>query len=87
VSARANTLLEQPDTEIGGGSLVAGIRQSIDQAADVRLDPVPSRVEQCDGISIGLRFRATPVSASAMPALEPACAEQIASEADAGAGD
>lgn len=80
--ARANNLLEPPNTEFCNGSTLQGVLDGIDRAADVRLDLVPNRAEQCNGISIGLRFRATAVSR--MPALPPTCAEQLANEADGG---
>lgn len=80
LAARANALLEPPTTELCSGSTLEGILGTIEQAADVRLDLVPNRAEQCNGVSIGLRFRATPVTS--MPALPPTCAEQIANEAN-----
>lgn len=84
LSARANNLMEPPNTEICSGSTLDTILDAIDRAADVRLDLVPNRAEQCNGISIGLRFRATAVKE--MPKLSPTCDEQLANEADGGGG-
>ena len=70
---RANALVEPPDTELCSGNTVEWILDAVDQTADVRLDLVPNRAEQCNGISIGFRFRATTVSE--MPELLPTCAD------------
>lgn len=81
-AARANALLEPPSTDLCDGTTRQWILDAISQAADVRLDLVPNRAEQCNGISIGLRFRGTPVSA--MPEQSETCEEQMARESAGG---
>lgn len=66
-----NALSDPPATDLCGSSTLEAILEAIDRAADVRLDLVPNRAEQCNGISIGMRFRASP--ASRVPDLPPAC--------------
>jgi hypothetical protein len=70
-AAHANALLDPPEPELCSGSAMAGVLQGIDQAPDVRLDGAPNEGAQCDGISIGFRFRASP--ASRVPELPPPC--------------
>lgn len=80
IAARVNALVEPPNTELCTGVTLPSILDAVDRAADIRLDLVPNRNEQCNAISIGVRFRASPVTA--MPALPPTCAEQIANDAN-----
>ena len=66
-----NALSEPPATDLCGSATLEGILEAIDQSADVRLDLVPNRAEQCNGISMGMRFRASP--ASRVPDMPAAC--------------
>lgn len=79
--ARANSLFSPPTLELCAGSTLEGILGAVEQAQDIPVDRIPNRSIPCDGISIGMRFRATPVTESEMPKLPPSCAEQMAGDA------
>jgi hypothetical protein len=78
VRVRGNALVNPPSTELCAGSFLESVLASIDDAADVPLDGTPNAPAECDGISIGARFRGTPVAEP--PTLLPTCEEQMARE-------
>lgn len=68
------------DTQLCGGSNRATVEAVINGAADIPVTGVPAPGAECDGISLGLRFRGAPVDA--LPAARPnPCATDAGSDA------
>jgi hypothetical protein len=79
VRARANALMEPPTTDLCSGTTRDWLIDAIQHSTDTLVSGAVDRNAECDGISIGLRFRASP--ATSVPALPPTCDEQIAKDA------